>query len=64
MLKKMTLISNCIILGLLEFLVNYAYSQEINLSTFQESAQVIIDKRLSQNVTASVTLTKYQYSRN
>ena len=35
---------------------NYAYSQEIGLSTFQETAQIIIDKSLSQNVTASITL--------
>lgn len=35
---------------------NYAYSQEINLATFQETAQVIIDKKISQNVTAAVTL--------
>ena len=35
---------------------NYAYSQEISLSTFQETAQVIIDKSISKNVTASITL--------
>ena len=35
---------------------NYAYSQEISLSTFQETAQIIIDKSISQNVTASITL--------
>lgn len=35
---------------------NYAYSQEIGLATFQETAQVIIDKKISQNVTAAVTL--------
>lgn len=35
---------------------NYAYSQEMSLATFQETAQVIIDKNRSQNVTASITL--------
>jgi len=36
--------------------VNYSYSQEMSLATFQETAQVIIDKSISQNVTASITL--------
>ena len=53
MLKILFLIA---LIGFVGISTNYAYSQEINLSTFQESAQVIIDKRLSQNVTASVTL--------
>ena len=35
---------------------NYAYSQEIGLATFQETAQIIIDKSISQNVTTSITL--------
>ena len=35
---------------------NYAYSQEVGLDTFQETAQIIVDKRISQNVTASITL--------
>ncbi|WP_428323865.1 hypothetical protein [Nitrosopumilus sp.] len=35
---------------------NYAYSQEIGLATFQETAQVLVDRSISQNVTASVTL--------
>ena len=35
---------------------NYAYSQEMSLSTFQETAQIIIDKSISQKVTASITL--------
>jgi len=34
----------------------YAYAQEMSLATFQETAQVIIDKNISQNVTASITL--------
>jgi hypothetical protein len=36
--------------------VNYAYSQEMGLATFQEMAQVFVDKSISQNVTASITL--------
>lgn len=35
---------------------NYAYSQEIHLATFQEVAQIVIDKSISQNVTASIAL--------
>lgn len=35
---------------------NYAYSQEIGLATFQETAQIIIDKTISEKVTASITL--------
>lgn len=35
---------------------NYAYSQEVSFSTFQETAQIIVDKSISQNVTASIAL--------
>ena len=35
---------------------NHAYSQEIGLATFQETVQIIVDKSVSQNVTASITL--------
>ena len=35
---------------------NHAYSQEIGLSTFQESAQVIIDNKISQEIITSITL--------
>ena len=35
---------------------NNAYSQEIGLSTFQESAQVIIDNKISQETITSITL--------
>jgi hypothetical protein len=35
---------------------NYAYSQEISLSTFHEIAQIKIDKNTSQNVTVSIIL--------
>ena len=44
------------LIGILIFTTNYAYSQEMSLATFQETAQVIIDKNISQNVTASITL--------
>ena len=36
--------------------INQVYSQEIGLSTFQESAQVIIDEKISQTNIASITL--------
>ncbi len=36
--------------------LNQAYSQEIGLSTFQESAQLIIDEKIYQKTTASITL--------
>lgn len=38
------------------FSTNHAFSQEMNLATFQETAQVVIDKSISQNVTASIAL--------
>jgi len=47
------------LLGLIMILTistNYAYSQEIGLSTFQESAQLIIDNKMSQNTITSITL--------
>ena len=44
------------LIGVLVFATNYAYSQEMSLATFQETAQVIIDKSISQNVTASIAL--------
>jgi len=36
--------------------INYADAQDIQLATFQEISQIIIDQKLSNNVTASVTL--------
>ena len=36
---------------------NYAYSQEVGLATFQEFAQIIIDKKISHEIITSVTLT-------
>ena len=44
-----------IIVGFFTFTTNFAFSQEVGLATFQETAQVIIDKR-TQEVTASLTL--------
>ena len=35
---------------------NYAYSQEISLATFQENIQIIVDKSISEKITAAVTL--------
>lgn len=53
MLKVLITITLIISVGIS---VNYAYSQETRLATFQEIAQVIVDKSISQNVTASITL--------
>jgi len=36
--------------------IDQAYSQEIGLSTFQESAQIIIDQKISQTNIVSITL--------
>ncbi|MFB5619271.1 MAG: hypothetical protein ACE5RE_06735, partial [Candidatus Nitrosomaritimum aestuariumsis] len=44
------------IVGIFAFTTNFAFSQDIGLATFQEMAQVIVDKSKSQEVTASVTL--------
>lgn len=44
------------IIGIGAISTNYAYSQEIGLATFQESAQVIIDKKINQESTAAITL--------
>ena len=53
MRKKLFLLTLIILIGIS---TNYVYSQEISLATFQETAQIIIDKSISQNVTASITL--------
>ena len=45
-----------VLIGFSGISYNQAYSQEIGLSTFQESAQVIIDEKISQTQTASITL--------
>ena len=44
------------LIALIGISTNYSYSQEVSLATFQETAQIIIDKSISQNVTASITL--------
>ena len=44
-----------IIAGLFTNTLNFAYSQDPGLATFQETAQVIIDKR-TQDVSSSITL--------
>jgi len=44
------------LVGIFAITTNYAYSQEVSLATFQETAQVLVDKSRSQNVTASITL--------
>jgi hypothetical protein len=44
------------LIGMLVFTTNYAYSQDVGLATFQESAQVLIEKNKTQNVTASIAL--------
>ena len=53
MQKKIIYFSLIVLIGLT---TNLAYSQEMSHSTFQETAQIIIDKTISQNVTASITL--------
>ena len=50
------MISLLTIIALIGVSANYAHSQEMSLSTYQETAQIIIDKRIAQNVTASITL--------
>lgn len=44
------------LIGMVIFTTNYSYSQEMSLATFQETAQIVIDKSISQNVTASIAL--------
>ena len=53
MQQKIILFTIMVLIGIS---ANYAYSQEVGLDTFQETAQIIVDKRISQNVTASITL--------
>jgi len=45
-----------VLLALVGFSTSNTYSQEIGLATFQETAQIIVDKSISQNVTTSITL--------
>ncbi len=53
MQRKIVYFSLIVLIGLT---TNLAYSQEMSHATFQETAQIIIDKTISQNVTASITL--------
>ena len=53
MIKIIFLISLITIFGIS---INEVYSEDIQLATFQETAQVIIDNKISQNTTVSVTL--------
>ena len=53
MLKIILLVA---IIGIAGISTNYAYSQEIGLATFQESAQVIIDKKINFESITSITL--------
>lgn len=45
-----------VVFGIMIFSTNEIFSQEMSLATFQETAQVLIDKSISQNVSASITL--------
>jgi hypothetical protein len=51
--KKIIFLS---VVGILAFSFPYVYGQEIQLATFQESAQIVVDQQISKNVTASITL--------
>ncbi len=53
MQKKIFFLTLIVLVGIS---TNYYYSQEVSLATFQETAQIIIDNSISQNVTASITL--------
>ena len=44
------------LIALLIIPINYSHSQEIGLATFQETAQVLIDKSMTNKVTSSITL--------
>ena len=54
MLKAISLIFLIVLFGIS---ANQAYSQEIGLATFQETAQLIIDNKISEKTTTSITLT-------
>ena len=53
MQKKILFFTLIVLIGIS---TNFAYSQEMSHATFQETAQIVIDKSISQNVTASITL--------
>ena len=54
MQREIVLLLTLIVLGGIS--ANYAYSQDVQLATFQETVQIIIDKNVSQNVIASISL--------
>jgi len=54
--KKVISITLIALIVLIGTTANFAYSQEMSHATFQETAQIIIDKSISQNITASITL--------
>ena len=53
MFKSLLLITLMVVIGVS---INDVYSQENNMPTFQESAQVIIDHKISQTNIVSITL--------
>ena len=53
MQKKILFFTLSILLGIS---TGFVYAQEMNLATFQENAQIVVDRSISQNVTASITL--------
>ncbi len=53
MQKKILFFTLSILIGVS---TSFTYAQEINLATFQENAQIVVDRSISQNVTASITL--------
>jgi len=50
------IIFSVFLIGFIGISINQAYSDDIELSTFQESAQIIIDNKIEQKNIASVTL--------
>jgi hypothetical protein len=53
MQKKILFFTLSILIGVS---TSFAYAQEMSLATFQENAQIVVDRSISQNVTASITL--------
>ncbi len=53
---KIISISGIMLITAIGITTDFAYSQEMSHATFQETAQIIIDKSISQNVTASIIL--------
>ncbi len=54
--RKTTLFSLISLMVILSVTFSLSYGQDIGIATFQETAQILVDKRISQNVTASITL--------